>query len=495
MVLVYPSYYDDFHCIADRCEDTCCAGWEIDIDDDTYDKYMSVGGDFGARLIESIKTYGEELEKSGENKISDNPQILAYGESQIGLSAVDVKMKSSEHKETESGDGVAEKTDVGRGSEDEGYELHGFRLTDDLRCPFLDDHNLCDIYKELGESALCEVCTNTPRNYLEYCDRREISISASCPEAARLIYGSPEKITFICKDVPGRIDVESDEEETELGEFLIKVRDEAIRILQDRSRSLSERIGIFMKHSEAVQEAINNWESSGKALPDGVTSVLSDVHKSKDEGVDVSVPSAGCGQFDEASDAINNKDYQNKIYREFLTRMSIYSGLASIGDRWADRVQLLFELFIGDEESEGIEGLCEDQDECDDLHGDTDGVYEGDKYPDYVRDERYRDVYLKAISDLSEYMLREDRLYEYEHLLVYYAFLLLNRSIDDYDYLTKAKLVVMSYYMNRDMDAETFLRKGELTREDRQENARIYAREVEHAEENMADLEEELMFS
>ena len=207
MVLVYPSYYDDFRCIADRCEDTCCAGWEIDIDDETYDKYLSVGGDFGARLIESIKTYGEESETPGE---------------QNGA---------------ESGVGVADHTEVERESEDEGYELHGFRLTDDLRCPFLDDHNLCDIYKEVGESALCEVCTNTPRNFLEYCDRREISISASCPEAARLIYGSPDKISFISKEVPGQIDVESDEEETELGEFLIKVRDEAIRILQDRNRA------------------------------------------------------------------------------------------------------------------------------------------------------------------------------------------------------------------------------------------------------------------
>ena len=126
MVLVYPSYYDDFRCIADRCEDTCCAGWEIDIDDETYDKYLSVGGDFGARLIESIKTYGEESETSEE---------------QNGV---------------EFGVGVADHTEVERKSEDEGYELHGFRLTDDLRCPFLDDHNLCDIYKELGESALCE---------------------------------------------------------------------------------------------------------------------------------------------------------------------------------------------------------------------------------------------------------------------------------------------------------------------------------------------------
>ena len=70
----------------------------------------------------------------------------------------------------------------------------------------------------------------------------------------------------------------------------------------------------------------------------------------------------------------------------------------------------------------------------------------------------------------------------------------MNRSIDDYDYLGKAKLVVLSYLMNRDMDAVVFLQKGSLSAEDRQENARIYAREVEHAEENLADLAEEILF-
>ena len=52
----------------------------------------------------------------------------------------------------------------------------------------------------------------------------------------------------------------------------------------------------------------------------------------------------------------------------------------------------------------------------------------------------------------------------------------------------------MSYRMNLDMDAGVFLRKGELTKEDRMENARLYAREVEHAEENLADLAEEILF-
>ena len=49
-----PDYFKQFKCIASECEDTCCAGWEIVIDDDTYDMYKSVEGKFGERLKKEI---------------------------------------------------------------------------------------------------------------------------------------------------------------------------------------------------------------------------------------------------------------------------------------------------------------------------------------------------------------------------------------------------------------------------------------------------------
>ena len=39
MKLFAPSYYKDFACIADRCQHSCCVGWEIDIDPDTLAHY------------------------------------------------------------------------------------------------------------------------------------------------------------------------------------------------------------------------------------------------------------------------------------------------------------------------------------------------------------------------------------------------------------------------------------------------------------------------
>lgn len=39
MRYVKPHYYDKFKCIADKCPDTCCAGWQIVIDEDSLEKY------------------------------------------------------------------------------------------------------------------------------------------------------------------------------------------------------------------------------------------------------------------------------------------------------------------------------------------------------------------------------------------------------------------------------------------------------------------------
>ena len=39
MKRTYPDYYDDFKCIADKCPKTCCAGWQIEIDEDSIEKY------------------------------------------------------------------------------------------------------------------------------------------------------------------------------------------------------------------------------------------------------------------------------------------------------------------------------------------------------------------------------------------------------------------------------------------------------------------------
>lgn len=49
-----PHYYDKFSCTAEQCPDTCCAGWQIVIDENSLEKYSNVSGDFGIRLLNFI---------------------------------------------------------------------------------------------------------------------------------------------------------------------------------------------------------------------------------------------------------------------------------------------------------------------------------------------------------------------------------------------------------------------------------------------------------
>ena len=47
MKIYFPSYYEKFKCIADKCRHSCCVGWEIDVDDVTMEKYKCLSGDMG----------------------------------------------------------------------------------------------------------------------------------------------------------------------------------------------------------------------------------------------------------------------------------------------------------------------------------------------------------------------------------------------------------------------------------------------------------------
>lgn len=136
-MLLQPDYYDSFECIADKCKDNCCIGWEIDIDDNTYEEYMKIDGLLGDRLKKSIETT----------------------------------------------DGV-----------------HSFKLDNNERCPFLNNNNLCDIICELGKDKLCHICKHHPRYINNYEDITEIGLGLACEEACRIILNQQTPVYIINSD-------------------------------------------------------------------------------------------------------------------------------------------------------------------------------------------------------------------------------------------------------------------------------------------------------
>ena len=101
MKLYAPTYYKNFKCIADRCEHSCCIGWEIDIDEVTLEKYQKLNSGYGVAIRDSIS------------------------------------MKDTPH----------------------------FRLCEGDRCPHLDERGLCKIILNVGEDYLSHICREHPRFY------------------------------------------------------------------------------------------------------------------------------------------------------------------------------------------------------------------------------------------------------------------------------------------------------------------------------------------
>ena len=194
MKIRVPEYYKDFACIGGTCIDTCCAGWEVDVDKKSSAYYKSVEGAFGDRLRSMLVDYPME---------------------------------------------------------------DRFILQEHGRCPFLNDRNLCDIYSELGEDKLCETCTNFPRHITEFGNTREIGISLSCPVAVELIMKRREPITFKLSEnsepVSGYNNIDAS-----LYFKLCQARAIAYSICQNRSMPVKYRAVLLLDFSHAIQKRIRS---------------------------------------------------------------------------------------------------------------------------------------------------------------------------------------------------------------------------------------------
>ncbi len=193
MIYTIPDYYKEFHCLADKCEDTCCAGWQIVIDKKSLDKYKRVRGDFAWRMFSSVNWF--------------------------------------------------------QGT---------FRQDKEKRCAFLNEHNLCDMYSALGEKSLCKTCRQYPRHVEEFEGIREITLSISCPEVARILMERKNPVEFVSYEKEG------EEEYEDFDPFLFSIledaRAEMIKILQDRSLSIRTRVVLVLGMAHDMQGRFNREE-------------------------------------------------------------------------------------------------------------------------------------------------------------------------------------------------------------------------------------------
>ena len=187
-----PGYYPRFRCIGGACRHSCCVGWEIDIDEESLARFKAVGGEIGRRLAEDIV-------------------------------------------ETE--------------------ECASFRLKEGDRCPFLNECNLCDIYSELGEDALCQICADHPRFRNFYSDSTEIGLGLCCEAVAELVLGREEPVRFLFSE-----DDETSEKPDELEKQVFKTKYDVLGMLQDKRMPLSERMEKALQLCGAEMPELKNSE-------------------------------------------------------------------------------------------------------------------------------------------------------------------------------------------------------------------------------------------
>ncbi|MDK0926725.1 flagellin lysine-N-methylase [Clostridium perfringens] len=154
------SGYNDFKCTADKCKFTCCEGWDINIDKDTYERWEKDEKDSNY-LLNGVKT-----------------------------------------------------------KECNGKEEYFIKKETFEKCPFLDCEGLCNIVKSHGEGYLSKTCHSFPRMNNDFGHKRELSLSCACPEVIEILDKIHEKIGMEPKSSN---DEEEDLLELKIRESLINI--------------------------------------------------------------------------------------------------------------------------------------------------------------------------------------------------------------------------------------------------------------------------------
>ncbi|MEE0930968.1 MAG: flagellin lysine-N-methylase [Acutalibacteraceae bacterium] len=197
-----PVYYSTFKCIADKCQDNCCIGWEIDIDNNTLKKYKRVEGEFGKKL------------KNGITKCDNT---------------------------------------------------HCFKLNKKERCVFLNENNLCDIIINLGKENLCQICTNHPRYINEYLNITEYGLGISCEEVCRIILSQQEPVYLIDSETKDKI-TENPFKNNYYMAYLFEIRKIITNTLQNRSYKINQRLFTVVKLCYKVEIDCHSDKSDNELL-------------------------------------------------------------------------------------------------------------------------------------------------------------------------------------------------------------------------------------
>ena len=193
-------YYGDFRCLCGACPDTCCAGWDVEIDKESREKYLRMEGPLGEKACRALK------KEDGEWS----------------------------------------------------FQLEGGR------CPFLMDSGLCEMQANMGEAALSRTCRLFPRIPTELGGAREVSLSISCPEAARLLLERETPLTIQERDTDEAAGYNDIDGETYL--WAMDERAALLGLAQDRSLPFPKRLSLCVDMAAEAERARRSGQDGRNIL-------------------------------------------------------------------------------------------------------------------------------------------------------------------------------------------------------------------------------------
>lgn len=316
-----------------------------------------------------------------------------------------------------------------------------FKQDKNKRCAFLNEQNLCDMYTALGEKSLCRTCKMYPRHVEEFEDVREMTLSVSCPEVARILLGKKEPVRFLTYE--SNKEEEYDDFDPFLYSKLVDARKVMIDILQDRSKKLNLRVGLVLSIAHDLQVRIKREDIFS----------IDDVFEKYQTEKAIRFVEAKLSEDEDY--AFTKKMFQNQYLMERLR------------DDWEPHLLEAESLLYGDI------GCSDSEEQC----------------------TKYKEQYTKNKQEFHTRLNTHMPDYEiwYEQLLVYFISTYFCGAVYDGEAYVKVQMAVVSVLLIHELLMAQWLKNEKmLEMEDVVDTVYRYSRELEHSDPNL-NLMEKLM--
>ncbi|MCQ4145624.1 flagellin lysine-N-methylase [Vogesella sp. AC12] len=221
--MIAPAYLAQFSCLGPACPDTCCYGWRIPVEHETYLRLQSLP---------------------------------------------DKELKPLIKKALHRGSGKS-------GSRDFGFL--SVSTEDHARCELLDGEGLCSLHKKCGEQMLPDVCAAYPRATKSVAGVLEQFASPSCPEIARLIIENEHALQLQQLQLPTRASTIASIPAAIASPEMEQVRAFFLAILAATEVPLWQRLALQLLIAESLQQTVDQFDAaSGAVLLDDITALLLD---------------------------------------------------------------------------------------------------------------------------------------------------------------------------------------------------------------------------